>query len=186
MTKADDIKTLRDASAALADIADRISCGGPKPDFTIARQVAVNRFNASPIWKKLKGTPWENDAPTIAAELMCMYAAECRVVSSLMAGEGENRRQELHERFKNRPGLNAQMDVQAPPSIDDYAPPSSGEFERGWNEAIEACLERIRRKYQYTVANPLYAANYPSEANAVKDMRDLVRALRKPAQEEVK
>lgn len=110
----------------------------------------------------------------------------CRVVSSLMAGEGENRRQELHERFKNRPGLNAQMDVQAPPSIDDYAPPSSGEFERGWNEAIEACLERIRRKYQYTVANPLYAANYPSEANAVKDMRDLVRALRKPAQEEVK
>lgn len=41
-----------------------------KPTFTEALKDAQERYKASPIWKKLEGTPWENDAPVIAAELM--------------------------------------------------------------------------------------------------------------------
>jgi hypothetical protein len=173
MTQADDIKTLRDASAALADIADRISCGGPKPDFTIARQVAVNRFNASPIWKKLKGTPWENDAPTIAAELMCMYAAECRVGASLMAGEGE----------KALSMSNAEIVAAAERGELPIYTPSSGEFERGWNAALDAALDFVGLPAGFS-----YQDTWTNEQleRLLVGFGDRVRALRKPAQEEGK
>lgn len=40
-------------------------------DFTSALKIARERFEKNPNWKRLDGTPWMNDAPVIAAELMC-------------------------------------------------------------------------------------------------------------------
>ena len=162
MTQADDIKTLRDASAALADIADRISGGGPKPDFTNARQLAVNRFKASPIWKKLEGTPWENDAPTIAAELMCMYAAECRVVSSLMAGEGEDSvsPERMAQLLKARIDRCAELEAALKPYVIDY----------------DEWMDKHPDSEMLTTYRRVTFGEY----------RAALRALRKPAQEEGK
>lgn len=38
-------------------------------DFVAALAEAKRRFMAHPWWKRLEGTPWENDAPVLAAEL---------------------------------------------------------------------------------------------------------------------
>ena len=40
-------------------------------DFTQALRRARERFATNPNWDRLDGTPWENDAPCIAAQLMC-------------------------------------------------------------------------------------------------------------------
>ena len=40
-------------------------------DFEDALWHARKRFSEHPLWWKLVSTPWENDAPVIAAELMC-------------------------------------------------------------------------------------------------------------------
>lgn len=40
-------------------------------DFTSALAIANVRFRQNPNWRKLEHTPWENDAPVIAATLMC-------------------------------------------------------------------------------------------------------------------
>lgn len=41
------------------------------PDFVHALKIATTRFKDHPHWSRLEGTPWENDAPVIAADLMC-------------------------------------------------------------------------------------------------------------------
>ena len=38
-------------------------------DFVSLLADAKERFRAHPLWARLDGTPWENDAPVIAAEL---------------------------------------------------------------------------------------------------------------------
>ena len=43
-------------------------------DFVTALKIAQERFQKHPLWKMLDGTPWANDAPVIAAELMCRVA----------------------------------------------------------------------------------------------------------------
>lgn len=45
-------------------------------NFTDALEKAKARFARNPNWKKLDGTPWRNDAPVIAAELMCTAVAD--------------------------------------------------------------------------------------------------------------
>lgn len=39
-------------------------------DFVMALKLAKEKFHSHPHWRRLEGTPWENDAPVIAATLM--------------------------------------------------------------------------------------------------------------------
>ena len=39
-------------------------------DFVAALEIAKRRYRSSRHWKMLEGTPWENDAPVFAADLM--------------------------------------------------------------------------------------------------------------------
>jgi len=43
-------------------------------NFTDALGIANARYRQNPNWRKLAHTPWENDAPVIAATLMCEVA----------------------------------------------------------------------------------------------------------------
>lgn len=43
---------------------------GASLSFTDALKVAKARFSRHPYWSKMDGTPWANDAPVIAADLM--------------------------------------------------------------------------------------------------------------------
>ena len=43
-------------------------------NFVDALRVAQEKFAAHPLWTRLDGTPWQNDAPVIAAKLMCEIA----------------------------------------------------------------------------------------------------------------
>lgn len=122
---ADDVKVLREMAAALTEIADRIGSASPKPDFTLARQVAVERFKGHPMWKRLLGTPWENDAPTIAAELMCMYSQQFRNVIEREAPT-PNALKAAEDRGWNAGVLDARAVVgrvwgKYPPESDEYA-----------------------------------------------------------------
>lgn len=56
---------VRRVEAALAETDEE------KATFTEVLQIAKARYQKNPNWKRLEGTPWENDAPVIAAELMC-------------------------------------------------------------------------------------------------------------------
>lgn len=49
----------------------------PRFTFTDALAAAKARYEAHPMWKRLDGTPWANDAPVIAAELMIKSARTC-------------------------------------------------------------------------------------------------------------
>jgi len=49
----------------------------PKFTFTDALRIAQARYAAHPFWKRLIGTPWENDAPVIAAEFMVRASSTC-------------------------------------------------------------------------------------------------------------
>ena len=49
-----------------------------EPDFVHALQTATARFKDHPHWRRLEGTPWENDAPVIAADLMCAILRDLR------------------------------------------------------------------------------------------------------------
>jgi hypothetical protein len=74
---------------------------------------------------------------------MAGYRILCRVVADMIEREeGANCRKELHERFKDRPDLNAQMDAPAPPSIDDFTTDLSAE-DRGWNAALDAAEKAV-------------------------------------------
>ena len=44
-----------------------------EPNFVEALKVASEEFRKHPFWNRLEGTPWENDAPVIAAKLMCTW-----------------------------------------------------------------------------------------------------------------
>ncbi len=72
----------------------------PKPvasrpiDFQSALEWAKVEFKGSPIWNRLVGTPWENDAPVKAARLMC--EANARLTAEL--AKTENKRLENHLR----------------------------------------------------------------------------------------
>jgi hypothetical protein len=39
-------------------------------NFVVALEIAKRRFASSRYWKMLVGTPWENDAPVFAADMM--------------------------------------------------------------------------------------------------------------------
>lgn len=49
-------------------------------DFVVALAEAKKRFMAHPWWRRLEGTPWENDAPVIAAELARDESAKLRAL----------------------------------------------------------------------------------------------------------
>lgn len=58
-------------AVSLKRIADKLAEPADEVDFTSALAVANARFRQNPNWRKLEHTPWENDAPVIAATLMC-------------------------------------------------------------------------------------------------------------------
>jgi hypothetical protein len=77
-----------------------------------------------------------------------------RVVADMIEREeGANCRKELHERFKDRPDLNAQMDAPAPPSIDDFTTDLSAE-DRGWNAALDTAIQEMRERGFMMDADP--------------------------------
>ena len=49
-------------------------------DFVAALADAKRRFMAHPLWARLDGTPWGNDAPVIAAELARDETAKLRAL----------------------------------------------------------------------------------------------------------
>lgn len=60
-------------AAALIEFVDRLRSLPEAPeaiDFPTALELAKKRFRAHPLWSMLVATPWSNDAPVIAAELM--------------------------------------------------------------------------------------------------------------------
>jgi hypothetical protein len=85
----------------------------------------------------------------------------CRVVSSLMAGEGE----------KALSMSNTEIVAAAERGELPIYTPSSGEFERGWNAALDAAIAEMRERGFMMDADPTVM---------------MLRRLRKPAQEEGK
>lgn len=63
-----------------------------RPNFTDALSVATARFASHPMWKRLEGTPWQNDAPAIAAELIlaALTAAKLNADGALKASVPED------------------------------------------------------------------------------------------------
>lgn len=61
--------------------------------FVNALRHARNRFEKHPHWKRLEGTPWENDASVIGADLMSdvarAYEAHLALLESVLAEAGE-------------------------------------------------------------------------------------------------
>lgn len=60
-------------AAALIEFVERLIRLPEAPeaiDFPTALELAKARFRAHPKWSMLIGTPWSNDAPVIAAEMM--------------------------------------------------------------------------------------------------------------------
>ena len=60
-------------AAALIEFVDRLRRLPEAPeaiDFPTALELAKARFRAHPHWRTIAGTPWANDAPVIAAEMM--------------------------------------------------------------------------------------------------------------------
>ena len=49
-------------------------------DYAEALAIARQRFRDHPYWSRLEGTPWENDAPAIAAQLMVLASLMVRPV----------------------------------------------------------------------------------------------------------
>ena len=66
-------------AAALTEFAERLRDLPEAPeaiDFCTALDLAKKRFRAHPYWRAIVGTPWENDGPVIAAEMMCCGNAQ--------------------------------------------------------------------------------------------------------------
>ena len=97
----------------------------------------------------------------------------CRVGASLMAGEGE----------KALSMSNAEIVAAAERGELPIYTPSSGEFERGWNAALDAALDFVGLPAGFS-----YQDTWTNEQleRLLVGFGDRVRALRKPAQEEGK